>query len=105
LKQGYALSSLFFYFAIEYAIERFQVNQGGLKLNGTHQLLVYADDVAILGRSVQTLKKDTEALIVVHKESGLEVNAYKTMYIVISQDQNAGLSPNIKTDNSSFGRV
>jgi len=45
LKQGHALSLLLSNFAVGYAISRVQVNQGGLKLNGTHQLLVYADDV------------------------------------------------------------
>ena len=51
------------------------MNKGGLKLNGTHQILVYADDVTIVERSVQTIKKDKEALIVAPKEIGLEVNA------------------------------
>jgi hypothetical protein len=42
--------------AVEYAL-RIQVNQDGLKLNGTHQLLVYADNVNILGTSIRTIKK------------------------------------------------
>jgi len=57
LKQGDDLSPLFFNFALEYAIRRVQVNQDGLKLNGTHQLLAYAHDVNILGGSVDTVKK------------------------------------------------
>jgi len=55
LKQGDALSPLFFNFALECTIRRVQVNQDGLKLNGTHQLLVYIDDVNILGGSVHTI--------------------------------------------------
>jgi hypothetical protein len=50
-----------------------------LKLNGTHQLLVYAYDVNVLSGSAHTLKKDTEALVVASKEIGLEVNSDKTM--------------------------
>jgi hypothetical protein len=57
LKQGDALTPLLFNFALEYVIKRIQVNQDGLKLNGTHQLLAYADDVNILGGSVPTYCK------------------------------------------------
>jgi hypothetical protein len=49
-----------------------------LKLNGTHQFLVYADDVNILGGSICTLKKNTEALVAASKKTGLEANADKT---------------------------
>jgi hypothetical protein len=52
-------------FALQYAINKDQVNQDGLKWNSTHSLVVYADDVNILGRSVYTIKKTTEALVVV----------------------------------------
>jgi len=66
------------------------VNQDGLKLNGTHQLLANADDVNILGGSVHTVKENAEALVVATKEIGLEVNADKTKHMIMSQDQNAG---------------
>jgi hypothetical protein len=55
-----ALSPLFFNFAREYVIRRVQVNRDDLKLNGTHQLLVYADDVNVWCRSVHTIKKNRE---------------------------------------------
>jgi hypothetical protein len=77
LKQGDALWRLLFNFALEHVIKRVQVNQDGLKLNGTHQLLDYAHDVNILGGSVHTVKENAEALVVATTEIVLEVNAIK----------------------------
>ena len=77
----------------------------GLKLNGTHHILVYADDVNILGGRVHTIKENTEALVVARQETGLEVNADKIKYMVMSRDQNSGRSHSMKIDNSSFERV
>ena len=71
---------MLFNFALEYTIRRVQVNQDGLKLSGTHQLLVYADDVNVLGGKVHNIKEKTESLIVTSKEIGLEVNTDKTKY-------------------------
>ena len=87
LKQGDALAPLLFNFALEYAIRRVQVNQAGLKLNGAHQRLVYADDVNIVGGSMPTVKENAKALRVASKETGLEVHADKTKYMVMSRDQ------------------
>jgi len=54
-----------------------------LKLDYTDQLLLYANDINILGRSIHTIKKNTEALVVASKETGLQVNAKKTKYMVM----------------------
>jgi hypothetical protein len=98
LKQRDALSPLFLNFVLEYAVRWVQVIQDGLKLNGTHRFLVYADYFSILERSVHTIKENAEGLLVASKEIGLEVNSFKTKYMVISLDQHAGRSHSMKDD-------
>jgi hypothetical protein len=76
-----------------------------LKLNGARQLLVYADHVNILGERIHNTRKNTEALLLASKEIGLEVNAEKTKYMVMSRDQNAGQNGNVKLVNKFFETV
>jgi hypothetical protein len=84
LKRGDALSSLRFNSALKYAVRRVQVNRDGLKFTGTHQLLIYADDVNILDGNVHNVKKNTEVLFVSSREIRLEVNAGTNKYMVLS---------------------
>jgi hypothetical protein len=65
----------FITFASEYAIKKVHENQVRIKLNGTHQLLVFADDVDLLGEDTNTIKKNKEAQIYASKKVGPEVKA------------------------------
>jgi len=69
LKQGDAVSQLLFNIALDYAIRKVQFNQDGLKLNGTHQFLDYADDVNVLEINIHTIKENVETLVVAGKET------------------------------------
>jgi hypothetical protein len=100
LKQEDGLTPFLLITVSEYAIRKVQENQVGLKLNGTHQLLVCADHVNLLGDNI---KKNTETLIDTSKEFGLEANTEKTKYM--SPHQNPGQNHDVKMGNRCFENV
>jgi hypothetical protein len=77
----------------------------GLKLNGTHRLLAYADDAKLLGVNIDTLKKNIGPLIGASKEVGIEINVEKTKQMSLSRQQNVGQNRDIKIANRSFENV
>jgi hypothetical protein len=82
-------SPLLFNFALECVIRKVKENQVGLKWKGTHQLLVYADDVNLFLDNTNTIQVNTEALIDFSEEVGLEAKTERTKFKFMSRHQNA----------------
>jgi hypothetical protein len=100
-----AVSPLLFNFSLEHAIRKVKENQVGLKLNGTHQLLVYADDVNLLRGNIDIVKKNTETLTDASKEVGLEINIQKAKNLLPSRHLNAGQNWDTNIANRMFENV
>jgi hypothetical protein len=105
LKQGNALSPLLFNFALEYANRKVQENQVGLKLNGLHQLLAYADIENLLRNNINPVRKNIETFIDASKEVGLEINVEKTKFMFLSRRMTVQQNRDINITNSSFENV
>jgi hypothetical protein len=76
-----------------------------LELNGTHQQLVYADDVNLLCKSINTVQENSKTLIEASRDVGLEINAEKTKCTIMSHHLNSGQDWNVRIANESFENV
>jgi hypothetical protein len=105
LKQGDVLWPLLFNFTLEYAIRIGQEKEIGLELNGTHQILIYAEGVNLLGDSINVIKGNSETLLEASMDIGLEINAEKIKYIIMPRNPNSGQNKNLRRANELFEKV
>jgi len=103
LKQGDALSPLLFNFALEYAIREVQETNLGLDINGTHQVLAYADDVNLIGDDIRTIERNEDVLLNACKDISLVVNTGKTKYREIGRHR--GTNAHIKIGSNCYEKV
>jgi hypothetical protein len=92
-------------FPLEYTISKVHENRVGLKLNETHQLLAYADDVNLLEDNIDTTEKNIQTLVEASTEVALGINVLKPQYMLLYRLQSAGQVRDIKAANRSFENV
>jgi hypothetical protein len=93
---------LLFNFALAYRVRNVKENEVDLELNGTYEILFYADDSNLLGDSVNTIKENSETLSKASRDIGLEINAEKKKYMIVSLHPNLGQNQNVRIANESF---
>jgi len=102
LKQGDALSPLLFNIALEYAIRKVQEANLGLDMNGTHQVLAYADDVNLIGDDIRTVERNADMLLNACMDIGIGVNTRKTKYMEIECHRGMIANAYIKVVSNSY---
>jgi hypothetical protein len=75
---------------LEYTIKKIQENKEKMEMNSTHHILVYTDDVTVLGKNINTIKNNMEAVLDASREDYLEINAEKITYMFMFCHQTAG---------------
>ena len=96
MKHGDALSPLLSNFALEYATRKVQETNLGLDMNGTHQVLAYADDVNLIGDDIRTIERNADVLLTACKDIDLAVNTGKTKYMEIGRHRGVIANAHIK---------
>ena len=100
-----ALTPLLFNFSLEYAIRKVQETNLELDMNGTHQVLAYADDVNLIGDYIRTIKINAVVLLNAFKDIGLAVNTEKTKYMEIGCHRGMIANAYIKIGSNSYEKV
>jgi hypothetical protein len=96
---------LLFNFTLEYAIRKVKEKEVSLELNGTHELLVYADDINLLGDSINTIKENAEVFLGANRDVGIEIHTEKMKYVIVSCHQNLGQNQYMRITKESFENV
>ena len=100
-KQGGASSALLSIFSLQFAIIKVQETNLGLDMNGTHQVLTYADDVHLIIDDIETIERNVDVLLNACKIIGLAINTTKTKYMEIGRHRGVIVNEHIKIGSNS----
>ena len=92
---------LIFNFALEYAIRKVQETKLGLDMNGTHQILAYADDVNLIDDNIRTIERNADVMLV-RDACNLAVNTGKTKYMEVGRHRGMVANEHIRIGSTSY---